>query len=308
MRAGRKNFWLQIIKKIKCHLGLKKHIYQYDTIVIGGNLSAKVYAYYNKCPCIYGSNIAPFRFDLLEQGLSLFETKNKLQAFEEITFLLGLSGQIPIGDKNCSINIRDNTIKVIVSNSRKILFEFNKLIIFDDTSVFGLPPIKEKKIGQLRVLDWFDVRSGMEHDHDMFKTQDDFIREIFFYPSDRFGNQTSGRVRKDLVAVSYLSDEQVKDFEYSDTMARFKILQMMKDAGIKGARNGRDVNNPEVYKYYSPKIEATQREIIPDVTNYYEEDPRFEFRYDTPEEIASEFNKEPDSYASKLINLLTKTN
>ncbi len=61
-------------------------------------------------------------------------------------------------------------------------------------------------------------------------------------------------------------------------MARFKILQLMKDAGIKGARNGRDTYNPEIYRYYSPKIESSQREIIPDVTNYYEEDPRFEFR------------------------------
>lgn len=289
-------------------MSLSKHIYQYDTIVVGGGLSAKMYAYYNKCPCIYGSVNAPFRFDLLEEGLSLFETKNKLQTFEKINFILGISGQSPMGDKVVSMNIRDNLLKVSTINSRLGIFEFNKLIVFDDKEVYGLPMIKRKEIGKSRVLDWFDVRSGMEHDHDMFKTEDDFVRQVIFYPSDRFGNQASGRIRKDLVAVSFLDEEQINDFEYSDTMARFKILQMMKDAGIKGARNGRDVNNPEVYRYYSPKIEATQREIIPDVTNYYEEDPRFEFRYDTPEEIIKEFYKEPDSYASKLINLLTKTN
>ena len=82
----------------------------------------------------------------------------------------------------------------------------------------------------------------------------------------------------------------------------------MKEAGIKGARNGRDTYNPEIYRYYSPKIEATQREIIPDVKNYYEEDERFEFRYNTPEEIIEQFNNTPDSYASKLLSLLTKTN
>jgi len=85
-------------------------------------------------------------------------------------------------------------------------------------------------------------------------------------------------------------------------------LQLMKDAGIKGARNGRDTYNPEIYRYYSPKIEATQREIIPDVKNYYEEDPRFEFRYDTPEEIIEQFECDPNSYSSKLLSLLTKTN
>ena len=287
---------------------LNKHIYQYNTIVIGGGLNAKVYAYHNKCPCISGGVNAPFRFDVLEQGKPLFSTKNKLQAFEEITFLLGLSGQLPVGDKKCSINIRENTLKVITSSSRIAIFEFDKLVIFDDTNVFGLPLVKEKKIGKSRVLDWFDVRSGMEHEHDSFESGEDFVKKVVFYPSDRFGNQSSGRIRKDLVSVSYLDEAQIKDFEYSDTMVRFKVLQMMKDAGIKGARNGRDTNNPNLYRYYSPKIEATQRQIIPDIANYYEEDSRFEFRYDTPEEIIKEFSEEPDSYASKILNLLTKTN
>ena len=288
-----------------------KHTYEYDTIVIGGGLNAKVYAYYAKYPCICGNYASPFRFDVLQekvvQELS-GQDKNSLQIWEKLNFILGLAGQLPMGDKVTSINIRDNILKATTKDSRLGRFQFNKLVIFDDTNVYGLPLIKEKKIGKSRVLDWFDVRSGMEHQHDSFESDEDFVKKVIFYPSDRFGNQSSGRVRKDLVSISYLDEAQVKDFEYSDTMARFKILQMMKDAGIKGARNGRDVNNPEVYRYYSPKIEATQREIIPDVTNYYEEDPRFEFRYDTPEEIASEFNKDPDSYASKLINLLTKTN
>ena len=290
---------------------LDKHTYQYDTIVIGGGLNAKVYSYYTKCPCICGSNAAPFRFDVLQaelvQGLS-GQDKNALQTWERLNFVLALAGQSPVGDKVASMNIRDHTLKATTLDSRLARFDFNKLVIFDDTNVYGLPLIREKKVGKSRVLDWFDVRSGMEHQHDSFESDEDFVKKVIFYPSDRFGNQSSGRIRKDLVSVSYLDEAQVRDFEYSDTMARFKVLQMMKDVGIKGARNGRDTNNPELYRYYSPKIEATQREIIPDVTNYYEEDPRFEFRYDTPEEIIEEFDKEPDSYASKLLNLLTKTN
>ena len=290
---------------------LDKHTYQYDTIVIGGGLNAKVYSYYTKCPCICGSNVAPFRFDVLQeevvQGLS-GQDQNALQSWERLNFVLALAGQSPMGDKVVSINIRDHTLKATALDSRLAKFEFNKLVIFDDTNVYGLPLIREKKVEKSRVLDWFDVRSGMEHQHDYFESEQDFVKEVIFYPSDRFGNQSSGRIRKDLVSVSYLDEAQVRDFEYSDTMARFKILQMMKDAGIKGARNGRDTNNPKLYRYYSPKIEATQRQIIPDVTNYYEKDPRFEFRYDTPEEIVEEFDKEPDSYASKLLNLLNKTN
>ena len=288
---------------------LDRHIYQYDTMVIGGGLSATLYSYYNNLPCIYISGAPPFRFDMLEEGSLLgSEETNMLEIWRKLNFILGVSGKSPMGGKVSSMNISDNLLKAPTHNSRMGRFEFKKLIIFDDQGVFGLPSIRNQKIGKSRVLDWFDVRSGMEHDHDSLETEGNFIQKVIFYPSDRFGNQKSGRVRKDLVSISYLDEGDVKDFEYSDTMARFKILQMMKDAGIKGTRNGRDTYNPEIYRYYSPKIEATQREVIPDVTNYYEEDERFEFRYDTADELIKQFDEEPDSYASKLLNLLTKAN
>lgn len=287
---------------------LDRHIYQYDTMVIGGGLSAALYSYYNNLPCIYISGAPPFRFDVLEEKSLLGSKKaNMLEIWRKLNFILGVSGKSPMGGKVSSINISDNLLKAPTHNSRMGRFEFKKLIIFDDQGVFGLPPIRSRKIGKSRVLDWFDVRSGMEHDHDSFETQDNFIQKVIFYPSDRFGNQKSGRVRKDLVSISYLDEDDIKDFEYSDTMARFKILQMMKDAGIKGARNGRDTYNPEIYRYYSPKIEATQREIFPDIKNYYEDDERFEFRYDTADELIKQFTEEPNNYSSKLLNLLTKT-
>jgi len=235
-------------------------------------------------------------------------SKNALQTWEEISFVLGTSGHLPVGNNAQSLNVRDNTLRITTLNSRLIKFRFDKLIVFDDREIYGLPAIKESKIGKSRILDWFNVRSGMEHQHDSLKTDDDFVKEVIFYPSDRFGNQSSGRVRKDLVSISYLDEVQVSDFEYADTMVRFKILQMMKDAGIKGARNGRDTYNPNLYRYYSPKIEATQREIIPNIKNHYEDDPRFEFRYDTADKLISQFTQSPSGYASKLINLLTKTN
>ena len=130
-----------------------KHTYQYDTIVIGGGLNAKVYAYYSKCPCISGNNVAPFRFNMLQeevvQKLS-GQNKNTLQVWERLNFVLGLAGQSPMGDKVSSLNIRDNVLKVTTQDSRLARFEFNKLVIFDDKDVYGLPLIKEKKVSQSR--------------------------------------------------------------------------------------------------------------------------------------------------------------
>ena len=104
---------------------------------------------------------------------------------------------------------------------------------------------------------------------------------------------------KDLAAISYLTDEQLADFDYSDTMVKFKVTKMMKEAGIRGARNGRDVNNPERYKYYAVKVEPAERQVFTDVVRTFKPDDRFEFCYDTLEDIVSNIKK-PEHYLGKL--------
>ena len=59
-----------------------------------------------------------------------------------------------------------------------------------------------------------------------------------------------------------LTREQLNSYEYSDTYARFNILDHMRSAGIRGARNGRDTLNPEKYKYYAVKLETGKREVV----------------------------------------------
>ena len=289
---------------------LDKHEYRCETIIVGGGLNALLFSYYSNLPCIFVEPSVPFGFDVFagppEFSFLGIENSNKEVIWQRLLTVLSLGGQLPMSDKAESISIQDNKLKAVTSNSRLGRFEFDKLIIFDDANIRGLPPIRKQKVGKCRIFDWFHVRSGMEHDHDSLETEDDFIQKVIFYPSDRFGNQTSGRVRKDLVAISYLDEDQVNDFDYSDTMAKFKITQMMKDAGIKGARNGRDTYNPNIYRYYSPKIEAAERQVISDVKNFYKKDKRFEFRYETPEEIIKLFSCNPRSYSSKITDLLFK--
>ena len=291
---------------------LDKHEYKYQEIVIGGCLSALLYSYYNNCPCIFSKPDIPFEFDVFDDkyDFSFLGVKepSRIAIWKRLVASLSLGGLLPMSDKVESISIQENMLKAITKNSRLGRFEFEKLIIFSDVDIRGLPGIKEQKIGKCRVIDWFHVRSGMQHDHDLLQTEDEFIKKVIFYPSDRFGNQASKRIRKDLVALSHLDEDQLGVFEYSDTMAKFKIIQMMKDIGIKGARNGKDMYNPNIYRYYSPKIEAVEREVRRDVKNFYHDDERFEFRYETPEEVIKNYICDPQSYCSKITELLYKNN
>ena len=239
---------------------LEKHIYFYDTVVIGGNLPAFLYAYTNSLPIIFVDSKPPFEFDEVdsldfeELGLQYSynegrkyseryggKEKRHLRLWERIGFLLGVAGLMPLSNFAESIRIQDNQLKIATERQRTTKINFNKLVIFDDEKVSGLTTTTKQEKGKNRVIDWFNVRSGCNHDVDHLVDTDDFINKIIFYPTKRSENKNL----KDLYAESYLTDEQLKDFDYSETMARFKILKMMKAAGMRGERNGRNPKYPE---------------------------------------------------------------
>ena len=285
---------------------LERHIYQKDTIVIGGCLAALLYAFKNSLPVIFANPKPPFRYDKIEKeydlsflGLEPFESYYQRQVWERLLVLLGLSGNLPLSDNASGLRIVDNLLTVTTNNHRVAKFEFNKLVVFDDEGVTGLPPISGEIKEKNRVIDWVNIRQGAKHQHDELDGDDDFVSKVIFYPSDRHDNKKL----KDLVAISYLTDEELLSHDYSDTMVKFKVTKMMKAAGIRGTRNGRDVNNPDKYKYYAIKIEPSERIIEPDVKRYYEPDERFEFKYDSVFDLLRE-PKTPENYLGKLSVLL----
>jgi len=295
---------------------IKDHAYEYDTVVIGGSLSAVLYSYFNDFPLIYKSLKKPFRFDFFDCGfdLSTLNHQNeikylktlkdkkqvgfpKLRIFEELLFLMSLSGKIPLADKVETITLEEeNKVKIITKNYKLIRFKYNNLIIFDDGDIQNPPEANPKQSEMFRIIDWINVRSGTKHAFDYFETEDNFVKEIFFYPSDRIdGNHD----KKDLVSISFLTKEEVSDIDFSEIYVNFKVKELMKSSGIKGRRNGRDVNNPERIIYRAVNTEHAQREVEPLVKNSYENQDNLFFLNYTPEHIIKYFSK-PKSYAKKI--------
>jgi hypothetical protein len=188
-------------------------------------------------------------------------------------------------------------LRIATKSAKTFEVKYKQLYIFDDHNVSGLSPSSTKNSQIFKVLDWFDVSRGGKHDIDYICTNEEFVNEIYFYPSEL------NPAKKDLVSISYLTQEQLDNYEYSDTYARFKIISELKNAGIRGSKNGKNPNFPEnsnePHKYLKPKVRATKRQILTAMSKY-KNTKRIEFRYDTPQEIIQNSAADYTSYANKL--------
>jgi hypothetical protein len=236
---------------------VKKHIYNYDKIVIGSGLNAATYAFLNDLTLIQNCQDPPLIYE-----------KEKLRLWNYTLFSLSLAAKIPITNEVQFIRIDDgNELLVSTKNNQVVRFAYEELIVFDDENIQGLTLLKSTK-GKKKVLDWFHVKSGMSHVVEIIKTDSNFVEEIKFYISERLDGVHMNK--KDLVATSYLNDEQLRDIEYSDSYVRLKVLNLMKQNNIRGNSNGQG-------KHYALQIEHAEREVKNISKNKYKEEKGIKF-------------------------------
>ena len=303
-----------MLLKSDLHAKIRDINFSFDKLVVGSSLEALTYSYLNNLPLVHTRLQPPHFLERFNPAtdLTAFGIENKKHTlksnsedievgikknflWEKLYFNLSLSGHIPLESKCVSLRIDNDTLRAATSKARLAKIKFKELLIFDDNSLIGLGAykIKERKY---KVYDWFSVRSGMKHDYDLLCGDDQFVNKIYFYQSERVdGNHPF----KDAIAYSSLTADQLQDFEYSDINARFKTIYMMKQAGIRGTRNGRDTANKDRYKYYAIKIENSKRQII-ETANIYDNKENITFIYDSFCDII-EKNKLTDSYVSRIL-------
>lgn len=228
-------------------------------LVFGGNLQALEYAYREGFHVFYEHLETPFHLEQTSQGL------NKKDVIENYAFLLSLSGL----NLNHHLvgNHRIEEKKLIISGRKPWIIEVEFETLHDFT--------KQEKEIKLKVADYINVRSCGSHDLRELKTEEEFVKEIYFYPSKRANSSKNfslithnyETVVKDAIVVSYLTEEQIKDEEYSPVYSRLRLLEAMKEAGIKGKKCGTKPSGKEIRA--SIKLEFEKREI-----NQIEEEER----------------------------------
>lgn len=248
-----------------------------ENIVIGGSTEAILYAYKHKYPLImpYVEPLFPFE----NINIEIANLKNPLE--EELRckllFLMGLDSLLPIPFSVSGVKIKNQVIMIAIKDKGTVVYKFDKLHIFDDRNVRGLPKVVDARKRKRTVIDWFVVKTGMEHEHEEYREKG---LRLIFYPTERFAGRTT---LKDVIAITSLQKKQLNDFDYSSSMVRLQVEEIMVNMGV------------------APKIEIefAERQVIGQDRYIYEEDERFIFLEDMKiEEIAK--LEEKESYCSQL--------
>lgn len=244
----------------------------YDEIVVGSSLRALLFAASRSIPVFFTEPEKPFKFDLLPPSVDLsswglhnepqlWETpegevvtgQSKIALWEHLIFVLGIRGLVPFSDLCSSLRLDDNTLTGYTEYAKLRSVDFGVCYYFDEHATYNLLPCENTKKSYI-VYDRIAFSRGGKHHLDLIRNDEPFCKEIWFYLTPRI----DGKVPvKDACAVSILTEEQVDDFDFSETIARLTTLQKMKDLGLRGPKNGWQADGSR--KYRSFKTETIDR-------------------------------------------------
>ena len=260
-------------------------------VVLGSSLSALLFAYINDYAVVFTKPRTPFKFDYLSTKLDLsslkipfnnltlksFDSKmqvgiQKVLLWERILFLQSLRGNIISTKDAHSLRLAGNTITISNEYSKILDLVFEKCYYYGDDGAAGFTEKTDLDEATYICYDYIAFNSGGKHEIDYIRTGDDFVSEIWFYSSDRIDGNTPVR---DACAVSTLTEQQLLDFDHSETMARFKTIHEMESRGMKGQFAGgyTTAGNPKHYKFRTTSLyrDTTKPsyELTPQASNIY---------------------------------------
>ena len=256
---------------------IDKLIHENENIVVGSSLTAALFAFENKYPLYFTNAERPFRFDHLEVGqdfdnLKIPSSIKVVKSFdgqqtlgipkhilwERVMFLLSLDSKTPLSNLCSTIRNNGDSISCFNDYSKICEIKYETCYYFGDTNASGF--VRKKGLAESKFMcyDWIAFNRGGKHEIDYIKTNDKFVNEVWFYSSDRIDGNTAV---KDACVVSELSESEMLDFDYSETMARFKLIHTMESNGMKGKFNGYGQNGkPKYYKFRTSSIARTKRQ------------------------------------------------
>ena len=253
-----------------------------DSVVVGNTVESMFYAL--KVDAYHLTTPRPPLLFYRQLDIPIFGSSTEPAAWSKLSMMLGLCGKLINFEEAQSVKVSDNTLKV---NHSLGLFKLNfgKCEIFSSSGVLHENNTSEVREKTFLVLDDFELKNLGKSTTVIAPKIDksDFTGQIHFYTSDRVDG---AHYVTDCVAQSILTKEQLLDFSFSDTMARFSVERYLNSVDILGTPAGRYKSGK--IKYRKPRVRHVRR-IISEIDNskYVDSETVF-FVTKTLEEIINE--------------------
>jgi len=204
---------------------------------------------------------------------SIFGTRNKREIWNKLLFYLALLGRSASHEHQERIDVTNNQCRVASRGSVEI-YGFENCHIFDTSGISVENEVDRMNETKFRVIDDLEIRNMSRDVREIksFSFSTDFVKEVHFYTSGRIDG---AKHVTDCVSESVLSKEQIYEFDYSDTMVKFKIQKALIAHGFNGRIAGVLKNGKN--KFLKPELTHTRRIVqeVPDISYRDSENIRF---------------------------------
>ncbi len=204
--------------------------YTFDHVVLGWREEAVSFAREHGYHLIVNSDQRPFHHFVGYQDI-------KSKWYEGI-FDLGMRSLLPIPFGVQTVGLDDDKLKVVTEGNTKVMINFKKLHVFDLDNCGNVGV--EEVIKDYLVHDMFDITAGSRLGREIIlKPHNEFVKLITFVTSNRIDRNSKGDF-KDIITTSLIGAEDIKSFDYSDTVVRIFLERKFRELKIK-QHNGRNL-------------------------------------------------------------------
>lgn len=223
-----------------------------DNFTYGSSLSALEYADQNNTKLIIGDLKFPREFepDYIKQAWGLIYSK------------LMLKGQIFGGDSVRNTKVTEDEIVIVCRGNVVRKSKYDTLYVFSDSNISGLPLASELN-KTYEIVDFMKPNSLVSAGEKIIETCDDFVSKL--YVKKKYKTAPIN-----LYAVSILNEKQLYDFQYSDTMVKFKSEHLLNENSFMGSHSGG--------KRIKISLEVVKREVDKKM-DFYENTEKIKFIY-----------------------------
>ncbi len=225
------------------------------TIVVGSSLAALHHAHNIKATFILNQRAFPDKFTpvYVKNAWGLLYTK------------LSLNGYMVGGDSVDKIQIKEDTINVVCENRIVNSLLYDELHIFSDYNVIDLPDAT-RTVDEYEIIDILSpVSLTTTPQQKKITTGDNLVAELFILKE----NDVSSI---EIFSVSHLNKKQLTNFDYSDTMVKFKSEELLTSHGFVGTSRGPNASRLAI------SLDVVKR-LVRKKMDFYEDTNKIKFFY-----------------------------